>query len=65
MHLFPHHPVMKIKVFISKLVIEHDRPVWLQEHMQHPFPTEHLFEDLRREWTHPTSNKGPTLPPVI
>jgi Methyltransferase domain len=28
-----------------------DRPIWLQEHMQYPFPTEHLFESLRSEWT--------------
>lgn len=30
---------------------QQDRPVWLQEHMQHPFPTEHLFENLHRQWT--------------
>ena len=29
---------------------ERDRPVWLQEHMQHPFPTEQLFDDLRHQW---------------
>jgi Methyltransferase domain len=29
---------------------QQDRPVWLQEHMQHPFPTEQLFEDLHRQW---------------
>jgi SAM-dependent methyltransferase len=27
-----------------------DSPVWLKEHLQHPFPTEQLFEDLSREW---------------
>jgi hypothetical protein len=29
-----------------------DRPVWLQEHLQHqPFPTEDLFAEFRHEWT--------------
>ncbi len=27
-----------------------DKPVWLQEHMLHPFPTEALFEDVQPEW---------------
>jgi hypothetical protein len=27
-----------------------EAPVWLQEHMRHPFPTETLFENLPREW---------------
>jgi hypothetical protein len=26
-------------------------PIWLHEHMQHPYPTEALFRDLPREWT--------------
>jgi hypothetical protein len=30
---------------------EQDRPVWLQEHMQYPFPTEHLFDELHCHWT--------------
>jgi len=30
---------------------QQDRPAWLQEHMQHPFPTEELFDDLRWQWT--------------
>ncbi len=29
---------------------QQEKPVWLQEHMQHPFPTESLFEDLQQEW---------------
>jgi hypothetical protein len=28
-----------------------ERPVWLQEHMRYPFPTEELFEPISREWT--------------
>jgi SAM-dependent methyltransferase len=29
-----------------------DRPEWLQEHMRfQPFPTEGLFDELRREWS--------------
>ncbi|SRR6266403_2705209 len=35
------------KVYAEKQV---DAPVWLQEHMRHPFPTENLFDDLRTEW---------------
>jgi SAM-dependent methyltransferase len=27
-----------------------DSPVWLKEHLLHPFPTEDLFEDLRGKW---------------
>src|SRR5581483_693590 len=27
-----------------------DRPVWLQEHLQYPFPAEDLFDDLPRQW---------------
>ena len=28
-----------------------DRPVWLQEHLQHqPYPTEDLFHELQHEW---------------
>jgi hypothetical protein len=30
---------------------QQDRPIWLQEHMLHPFPTERLFEDLPQEWS--------------
>lgn len=27
-----------------------DTPVWLKEHLLHPFPTEDLFEDLKGKW---------------
>ncbi len=27
------------------------RPVWLQEHMQHPFPAANLFDELQCQWT--------------
>jgi|SRR5579859_215522 len=30
--------------------IKKNTPVWLQEHMMHPFPTELLFEGLKRDW---------------
>jgi len=30
--------------------VRQDRPVWLQEHMLNPFPTEDLFDNLRQEW---------------
>ena len=26
------------------------KPVWLQEHLQYPYPTETLFEDVKQEW---------------
>ena len=40
----------------QKLAEDYDRrrqprPIWLQEHMAYPFPTEDLFDDLRGEWT--------------
>jgi hypothetical protein len=27
-----------------------DKPVWLQEHMLHPFPTEIIFDSLKQDW---------------
>jgi SAM-dependent methyltransferase len=38
-----------------KLAEDYDRnkqemPVWLEEHMLYPFPTEQIFEDLRQHW---------------